>query len=173
MDAVKVCSPRYSLLGRQDNRGKGISTPGPAHYNPQRPVTAPGISLKSRIDVKPAFVTPSPAAYQVREEPMCRVSVLSVLTSCFGMLTDWDYRHYNQANGSQVLPWWSRFLQAFEQRYAGSWRIRDGLYFLIILFFPFAEGNTGSARCAAQGPQDTFNIATAHLRRPYLLRIIK
>ena len=65
MDTVKVRSPRFSIRRRLDDSGSGVSTPGPAHYHPQRPVTAPGISMKSRIDFKPSYVTPGPAAYEV------------------------------------------------------------------------------------------------------------
>jgi hypothetical protein len=65
MESVKINSPRYTLGGRLDGTGKGVPSPGPAHYNPQRPVTAPGISLKGRVEFKPAFVTPGPSAYKV------------------------------------------------------------------------------------------------------------
>jgi len=65
MDTVKPSSPRHTLHSRLDSSEKAVASPGPAHYHPQRPVTSCGIALKSRIDIKPAFSTPSPAAYQV------------------------------------------------------------------------------------------------------------
>jgi len=66
MDSVKPSSPRSTLHPRINYPGGNTVTPGPDHYNAIRPITAPAITLKSRIDPKAGFVSPGAGAYDVQ-----------------------------------------------------------------------------------------------------------